>query len=177
MAKTPEAALKFMDASGARRDGEGCQPKPRTSRRSSTRRRAASQLQPWDWEFYSEQVRKAKYDLDEVAGEALLRAEQRAAERRLLCRQPALRHHLQGAQRHSGLQPGRARLRGLRRRRQAAGALLLRLLQARQQERRRLDGQSSSASPSCWARCRWSTTSPTSPSRRRASRRCSASTT
>ncbi len=21
------------------------------------------QLQPWDWEFYSEQVRKAKYDL------------------------------------------------------------------------------------------------------------------
>ena len=23
------------------------------------------QLQPWDWEFYSEQVRKAKYDLDE----------------------------------------------------------------------------------------------------------------
>ena len=25
------------------------------------------QLQPWDWEFYSEQVRKAKYDLDESA--------------------------------------------------------------------------------------------------------------
>ena len=22
-------------------------------------------LQPWDWEFYAEQVRKAKYDLDE----------------------------------------------------------------------------------------------------------------
>ena len=22
-------------------------------------------LEPWDWEFYSEQVRKAKYDLDE----------------------------------------------------------------------------------------------------------------
>ena len=25
---------------------------------------ADSSLQPWDWEFYSEQVRKAKYDLD-----------------------------------------------------------------------------------------------------------------
>ena len=24
------------------------------------------QLQPWDWEFYSEQVRKAKYDIDEA---------------------------------------------------------------------------------------------------------------
>ena len=24
------------------------------------------QLQPWDWDFYSEQVRKAKYDLDEA---------------------------------------------------------------------------------------------------------------
>src|SRR5664279_4111839 len=23
------------------------------------------QVQPWDWEFYSEQVRKAKYDIDE----------------------------------------------------------------------------------------------------------------
>ena len=23
-------------------------------------------LQPWDWEFYAEQVRKAKYDLDEA---------------------------------------------------------------------------------------------------------------
>jgi peptidyl-dipeptidase Dcp len=22
-------------------------------------------LEPWDWNFYSEQVRKAKYDLDE----------------------------------------------------------------------------------------------------------------
>ena len=25
----------------------------------------ASTLQPWDWDFYAEQVRKAKYDIDE----------------------------------------------------------------------------------------------------------------
>ncbi len=24
------------------------------------------ELQPWDWEFYGEKVRKAKYDLDEA---------------------------------------------------------------------------------------------------------------
>ena len=42
-------------------------------------------LEPWDWEFYSEQVRKAKYDLDE-RDQALLRAGQRA--RRTACSTP-----------------------------------------------------------------------------------------
>ena len=83
-------------------------------------------------------------------------------ERRLLRRQPALRHHLQGAQGHSGLPAGRARVRGVRRRRQAAGAVLLRLFQARQQAGRRLDETTSSSSRSCWAPSRWSTTSATS---------------
>ena len=32
-------------------------------------------VQPWDWDFYAEQVRKAKYDLDEEAGQAIFRAE------------------------------------------------------------------------------------------------------
>jgi peptidyl-dipeptidase Dcp len=64
MAKTPEAALKFMDALVP----------PATSRAASEaqdiqavidQQKAGFKLQPWDWEFYSEQVRKAKYDLDE----------------------------------------------------------------------------------------------------------------
>jgi peptidyl-dipeptidase Dcp len=64
MAKTPEAALKFMDALV-----------PAATARAATeaqdiqtvidQQKGGFKLQPWDWDFYSEQVRKAKYDLDE----------------------------------------------------------------------------------------------------------------
>jgi peptidyl-dipeptidase Dcp len=67
MAKTPAAALKFMDAlvpgatAKAAREAKDIQDLIDTQK-------GGFQLQPWDWEFYSEQVRKAKYDLnnDEV---------------------------------------------------------------------------------------------------------------
>ena len=172
MAKTPEAAIKFMDAlvppATAKRRARGA-GHPGADRRS---RKAASSSQPWDWEFYSEQVRKAKYDLDEAQVKPYFELNSVLQNGVFYAAHTALRHHLQGAQRHPGLPPRRARLRGVRRRRQAAGAVLLRLLQARQQERRRLDGQLRRASRSCSARCRWSSTSPTSPSPRRASPRC-----
>jgi peptidyl-dipeptidase Dcp len=64
MAKTPEAALKFMDAlvapatAKARGEGEEIQA-------LIDSQHGGFKLQPWDWNFYSEQVRKAKYDLDE----------------------------------------------------------------------------------------------------------------
>ena len=102
------------------------------------------------------------------AGEALLRAQQRPAERRFLRRQSALRTHFQGAPRHSRLPPGCAGLRGLRRERQAPRPLLLRLLQARQQERRSLDVGIRRPVHVCWGRSRWSTTSPICPSRSKA---------
>jgi peptidyl-dipeptidase Dcp len=64
MAKTPEAALKFMDALV-----------PAATARAATeaqdiqsvidQQKGGFKVQPWDWDFYSEQVRKAKYDLDE----------------------------------------------------------------------------------------------------------------
>jgi peptidyl-dipeptidase Dcp len=65
MAKTPENALKFMDA---------LVPASTTNAASEAKdiqavidsQKGGFQLQPWDWEFYSEQVRKAKYDLDEA---------------------------------------------------------------------------------------------------------------
>jgi peptidyl-dipeptidase Dcp len=66
MAKTPEAALKFMDAlvpastANARAEARDIQT-------VIDEQKGGFQLQPWDWEFYSEQVRKAKYDLDESA--------------------------------------------------------------------------------------------------------------
>jgi peptidyl-dipeptidase Dcp len=66
MAKTPGTAMKFLDAlvpaSTAKASSEaadiqavadGEQPK------------GDFKLQPWDWEFYAEKVRKSRYDLDE----------------------------------------------------------------------------------------------------------------
>src|ERR1035441_4659612 len=64
MAKTPEAALKFMNALVP----------PATAKAASEAQdiqaviddqKGGFKVQPWDWDFYAEQVRKAKYDLDE----------------------------------------------------------------------------------------------------------------
>ncbi|MGA2005388.1 MAG: peptidyl-dipeptidase Dcp [Terriglobales bacterium] len=64
MAKTPEAALKFMDAlvpgSTARAAVEA-----KDIQAVIDAQKGGFQLQPWDWDIYAEQVRKAKYDLDE----------------------------------------------------------------------------------------------------------------
>ena len=65
MAKTPEAAIKFMDAlvpaSTANAIAEG-----KDIQALIDAQKGGFQLQPWDWEFYSEQVRKAKYDIDDA---------------------------------------------------------------------------------------------------------------
>jgi peptidyl-dipeptidase Dcp len=64
MAKTPEAAMKFMDAlvpsSTAKAVGEG-----NDIQALIDAQKGGFTLQPWDWDFYAQQVRKAKYDLDE----------------------------------------------------------------------------------------------------------------
>jgi peptidyl-dipeptidase Dcp len=64
MAKTPDAAVKFMDAlvpaSTAKATEEG-----KEIQAVIDTQKGGFALQPWDWEFYSEQVRKAKYDIDE----------------------------------------------------------------------------------------------------------------
>jgi len=64
MAKTPEAAIHFIDAlvpaSTARAEREG-----KDIQALIDAQHGGFTLEPWDWEFYSEQVRKAKYDLDE----------------------------------------------------------------------------------------------------------------
>jgi peptidyl-dipeptidase Dcp len=65
MAKTPGTALKFMDAlvpgatAKATSEGEDIQDVIDAQKGGFT-------LQPWDWDFYAEQVRKAKYDLNEA---------------------------------------------------------------------------------------------------------------
>jgi len=64
MAKTPEAALKFMDdlvpAATAKAHAEAAE-----IQKLIDSQQGGFQLEAWDWNFYAEQVRKAKYDLDE----------------------------------------------------------------------------------------------------------------
>jgi len=64
MAKNPEAAKKFLDAlvpaSTARASGEA-----KDIQALIDAQRGGFKVEPWDWEFYSEQVRKAKYDLNQ----------------------------------------------------------------------------------------------------------------
>jgi peptidyl-dipeptidase Dcp len=65
MAKTPQAALEFMDA---------LVPLATTKAASEAAdiqavidaQKAGIALQPWDWDFYAEQVRRAKYELNDA---------------------------------------------------------------------------------------------------------------
>jgi peptidyl-dipeptidase Dcp len=63
MAKTPENALKFLNAlvpaATAKAAGEA-----KDIQALIDSQNGGFKLEAWDWEFYSEQVRKAKYDLD-----------------------------------------------------------------------------------------------------------------
>ena len=65
MAKTPENALKFMDALVAAATANAAS-EAKDIQAVIDSQNDGFKLQPWDWEFYSERVRKAKYDLDEV---------------------------------------------------------------------------------------------------------------
>ncbi len=64
VAKTPEAALKFMDAlvhdSTAKANAEA-----KDLQDLIDAQKGGFTLQPWDWDFYAQQVQKAKYDLDD----------------------------------------------------------------------------------------------------------------
>jgi peptidyl-dipeptidase Dcp len=78
MAKTPEAAQKFMDAlvgpatAKAKSEQQEIQAlvdkqnaKQNAGKGGGMSGGGSFQVQPWDWNFYAEQVRKAKYDLDD----------------------------------------------------------------------------------------------------------------
>jgi peptidyl-dipeptidase Dcp len=65
MAKTPQAALEFMDAlvplATAKAASEAADIQAVIDSQ-----KAGFTLQPWDWDFYAEQVRRAKYALDDA---------------------------------------------------------------------------------------------------------------
>jgi len=64
MAKKPETALKFMldlvPATTARANSEAAD-----IQKLIDQQQGGFKLEPWDWSFYAEQVRKARFDLDE----------------------------------------------------------------------------------------------------------------
>jgi peptidyl-dipeptidase Dcp len=65
MAKTPEAALKFMD-SLARVATLKAASEATDIQSVIDAQHGGFTLQPWDWSYYGEQVRKAKYDLNQA---------------------------------------------------------------------------------------------------------------
>jgi len=69
MAKTPATVMTFMGklapAAVARARSEGADIQAQIDRDQAALKQPTFQLEPWDWSYYAEQVRKAKYDLDE----------------------------------------------------------------------------------------------------------------
>ncbi len=60
MAKTPESALKFMDALVPAATANAA-AEAKDIQEIIDAQKGGFQVAPWDWEFYSEQVRRAKF--------------------------------------------------------------------------------------------------------------------
>ena len=140
MAKTPEAALKFMDAlvpaATARAASEA-----QDIQAVIDQQNGGFKVQPWDWDFYAEQVRKAKYDLDEEQVKPYFELNNVLQNGVFYAANQLYGLTFKERKDLPVYDPEHARVRGVQRRRQFAGAVLLRLLQARQQAGRRLDEQ------------------------------------
>jgi peptidyl-dipeptidase Dcp len=65
MAKTPEAALGFMDALVPVATAKAAEESADVQALIDEQHGGFT-LEPWDWEFYGEQVRKAKYSVDDT---------------------------------------------------------------------------------------------------------------
>jgi peptidyl-dipeptidase Dcp len=69
MAKTPETAMSFMDklapAAVDRAKREAADIQAQIDKDQKALKQPTFKLEPWDWNHYAEEVRKAKYDLDE----------------------------------------------------------------------------------------------------------------
>ncbi|MGN6313806.1 MAG: peptidyl-dipeptidase Dcp [Rhodanobacteraceae bacterium] len=69
MAKTPATVMSFLDklvpAETARANAEAADIQKTIDADQAKAHQPSFKLEPWDWELYAEQVRKAKYNLDE----------------------------------------------------------------------------------------------------------------
>jgi peptidyl-dipeptidase Dcp len=70
MAKTPETVMSFMEklapAAVARAKVEAADIQKQIDKDQAALKQPTFKLEPWDWEHYAEEVRKAKYDIDEA---------------------------------------------------------------------------------------------------------------
>ena len=66
MAKTPEAAIAFVNALAPGATAKAAS-EAKDIQALIDKQNGGFKVEPWDWEFYSEQVRKARYDLDQDA--------------------------------------------------------------------------------------------------------------
>ncbi len=89
-------------------------------------------LQPWDWEFYSEQVRKAKYDLNEDEVKPYFELDNVLENGVFYAANQLYGITFKERKDIPVLPIGCSGLRGFGRGRQTAGAFLLRLFQTRQ---------------------------------------------
>jgi peptidyl-dipeptidase Dcp len=65
MAKTPEAAMRFMDALVPPATANSA-AEAEDIRHLMDAEKGGAEVRPWDWDYYSAQVRKAKYDIDDA---------------------------------------------------------------------------------------------------------------
>jgi peptidyl-dipeptidase Dcp len=65
MAKTPEAALKFMDAIVPAATAKAAR-EAKDNQAVVDSENGGFKIEAYDWQFYSEQVRKARYDIDDA---------------------------------------------------------------------------------------------------------------
>ena len=109
MAKTPEAAIGFLDALV-----------PATTAKAAVEEKDIQALidsqgggftvEPWDWEFYAEQVRKEKYDYDESQVKPYFELNNVLEKGVFYAAHELYGHHFQGAQGSAGMADGRARV-------------------------------------------------------------------
>ncbi|HEY6443384.1 MAG TPA: M3 family metallopeptidase [Candidatus Acidoferrales bacterium] len=69
MAKTPEAVLKFLDALVPGSTANAVS-QAKDLQALIDKQKGGFQLQPWDWSFYAEQIRKQKFNLNEAEVES-----------------------------------------------------------------------------------------------------------
>jgi peptidyl-dipeptidase Dcp len=96
-------------------------------------------LEPWDWAYYAEKVRQARYNFDESQLKPYLQLDNVQQNGVFYAANQLYGLNLQGAQGPAGVRAGRARVRRVRQGRQAAGDLHLRHVCPQLQAGRRVD--------------------------------------
>ena len=136
MAKTPQAARKLLDEVWGRARAKAA------VERDDLQKMIAAEggnfaLEAWDWRYYAEKLRKARYDLDEAEIKPYFQLD-KMIEAAFETARPPVRPLVHAGQR-AALSPGRARLRSKGCRRQTRRPVHRRLFRARLQALRRLD--------------------------------------